>query len=108
MRNSTLRALSSGSVLSLSILLVAGCSRGDCRSDPSPRSNQDQGAVTAVNVARYLQLDPESALRRTNRKFRRRFQQVEAMLQARGVRFEQMGLAQLEELWQSAKLEDSR
>ncbi|MBV8207415.1 MAG: nucleoside triphosphate pyrophosphohydrolase [Acidobacteria bacterium] len=63
---------------------------------------------TAVNVARYLQLDPESALRRTNRKFRRRFQQVEAMLQARGVRFEQMGLAQLEELWQSAKLEDSR
>ncbi|HKD91677.1 MAG TPA: nucleoside triphosphate pyrophosphohydrolase, partial [Terriglobales bacterium] len=29
---------------------------------------------TAVNIARYLQLDPESALRKTNRKFKRRFQ----------------------------------
>ena len=27
-----------------------------------------------VNIARYLSLDPESALRKTNRKFRRRFQ----------------------------------
>ena len=31
-----------------------------------------------VNIARYLSLDPESALRKTNRKFKRRFQWMEA------------------------------
>ena len=33
-----------------------------------------------VNIARYLSLDPESALRKTNRKFRRRFQYLEERL----------------------------
>src|SRR5579872_4194293 len=33
-----------------------------------------------VNIARYLSVDPESALRKTNRKFKRRFQWMEARL----------------------------
>ena len=33
-----------------------------------------------VNIARYLSLDPESALRKTNRKFKRRFQWMEEQL----------------------------
>ena len=37
-----------------------------------------------VNIARYLSLDPESALRRTNRKFKRRFQWMEKQLHASG------------------------
>src|SRR5215471_3293607 len=37
-----------------------------------------------VNIARYLSLDPESSLRRTNRKFRRRFQYLEERLRERG------------------------
>jgi ATP diphosphatase len=61
---------------------------------------------TAVNIARYLQLDPESALRKTNRKFKRRFQHVEAALQARGVGFEQVSLDELESLWQNSKQHD--
>ncbi|HKD91857.1 MAG TPA: MazG nucleotide pyrophosphohydrolase domain-containing protein, partial [Terriglobales bacterium] len=61
---------------------------------------------TAVNIARYLQLDPESALRKTNRKFKRRFQHVEAALQARGQGFEQVSLEELESLWQESKQTD--
>ena len=61
---------------------------------------------TAVNIARYLQLDPESALRKTNRKFKRRFQHVEAALQARGQGFEQVSLEELESLWQESKQND--
>ena len=37
-----------------------------------------------VNIARYLSLDPESALRKTNRKFKQRFQWMEAQLRASG------------------------
>jgi nucleoside triphosphate diphosphatase len=37
-----------------------------------------------VNIARYLSLDPESALRKTNRKFKRRFQWMEERLRASG------------------------
>ena len=37
-----------------------------------------------VNIARYLSLDPESALRKTNRKFRRRFQYLEDRLREQG------------------------
>ena len=37
-----------------------------------------------VNIARYLALDPESALRKTNRKFRRRFEYLEDKLREQG------------------------
>src|SRR5712672_3114118 len=37
-----------------------------------------------VNIARYLSLDPESVLKKTNRKFKRRFQWVEEQLRASG------------------------
>src|SRR6266404_5071055 len=61
---------------------------------------------TAVNLARYLSLDPESALRRTNRKFKRRFQQMEAGLHARGKRVQEASIEEMEELWQASKAED--
>ena len=41
-----------------------------------------------VNIARYLSIDPESALRKTNVKFRRRFQWLEERLQRTGKRAE--------------------
>lgn len=56
-----------------------------------------------VNVARWLKLDPEQALRRSNAKFRRRFAQVEAGLAARGKAVEESDIAEMEELWQKAK-----
>jgi len=56
-----------------------------------------------VNIARYLSVDPESALRRTNRKFRRRFQWMEERLHASGRSADDAPMEELESLWQKAK-----
>ncbi len=59
-----------------------------------------------VNVARYLSLDPESALRKTNRKFRRRFQWMEARMRERGKKLPEATLEEMELLWQESKQQE--
>jgi len=59
-----------------------------------------------VNIARYLSLDPESALRKTNRKFRRRFEYLEDRLRAQGRRPDDASLAEMESLWQESKQQE--
>jgi nucleoside triphosphate diphosphatase len=59
-----------------------------------------------VNIARYLSLDPESALRKTNRKFKRRFQWMEERLRAGGRAPQQASMDELETLWQQAKQQE--
>ena len=61
-----------------------------------------------VNIARFLKVDPEQALRQTNRKFRRRFLQVEEGLDARGKTLQQASLDEMEALWQAAKLSEAK
>jgi len=62
-----------------------------------------------VNLARRLSVDSESALRRTNRKFRRRFGHLERELEKRGKTLEESDLEEMETLWQQAKtLEESK
>ncbi|HEY6763188.1 MAG TPA: nucleoside triphosphate pyrophosphohydrolase [Candidatus Sulfotelmatobacter sp.] len=56
-----------------------------------------------VNLARYLSVDPESALRKTNRKFKRRFQWMEAQLSQNGRSVDGVRMEELEALWQQAK-----
>lgn len=56
-----------------------------------------------VNIARYLSVDPESALRKSNRKFKRRFQWMEDRLHESGRAVDQASLEELENLWQQAK-----
>ena len=56
-----------------------------------------------VNIARFLKLDPEMALRKTNRKFRERFGQVERGLGDRGKTPAEATIEEMEELWQQAK-----
>lgn len=58
---------------------------------------------TVVNIARYLAVDPESALKRTNRKFKRRFQWMEAQIAAGGRRVQELSSEELESLWQRSK-----
>jgi MazG family protein len=58
-------------------------------------------AVT--NIARHLHVEPEAALKLTNRKFRRRFHYIEEGLPARGRSFESTTLEELESLWHEAK-----
>ncbi len=59
-----------------------------------------------VNIARYLSLDPESALRKANRKFKKRFQWMEERLHAEGRAAQQASMEELETLWQQAKREE--
>ncbi len=59
-----------------------------------------------VNIARYLSVDPESALRKTNRKFKRRFQWMEQRLHEAGRSPDQASMHELEALWQQAKGEE--
>lgn len=67
---------------------------------------------TIVNVARFLEVDPEQALRRANLKFRERFGRVERSLAERGRTFEQSraehGISEMEALWQQAKEEETQ
>ncbi|MBI4463789.1 MAG: nucleoside triphosphate pyrophosphohydrolase [Acidobacteria bacterium] len=58
---------------------------------------------TAVNVARFLKVDPESALRKTNRKFRHRFQWVERELKKAGKSPREATLAEMDALWERSK-----
>lgn len=59
----------------------------------------------ATNIARHLKVEPEAALKLTNRKFRKRFGFIERKLQEHGQTFDAITLAELESLWQQAKEE---
>ena len=57
----------------------------------------------AVNLARYVEVDPEAALRGANAKFERRFSHIERRLGEKGRRLEEANLDEMEALWQEAK-----
>jgi ATP diphosphatase len=57
----------------------------------------------AVNLSRFLGVDAEQALRRSNRKFERRFRRMESMLEEDGRRLAGQPVEQLELFWQEAK-----
>ena len=59
-----------------------------------------------INYARFIQVDPELALERTNRKFIRRFQRIEAMAGAQGKTLHDMTLWEMDELWNKVKEEE--
>jgi MazG family protein len=56
-----------------------------------------------VNVARFVKVDPEQALRRTNAKFRARFAHIERRLAAQGRQVAGTSIDELESLWQESK-----
>ncbi|MFL6550051.1 MAG: nucleoside triphosphate pyrophosphohydrolase [Povalibacter sp.] len=56
-----------------------------------------------VNVCRYLQIDPENALRLTNGKFERRFRYIEDQLAATGRSPQESTLTEMDALWDEAK-----
>jgi MazG family protein len=56
-----------------------------------------------VNLARFVNVDPEQALRKSNAKFRRRFAHVERSLRERGKALADSSISEMEELWQQAK-----
>ena len=59
-----------------------------------------------ANLGRHLGVEPEAALRRTNAKFIRRFEGVEAKLAARGKTPPQSNLTEMDALWDEVKAEE--
>ncbi|MFO7757704.1 MAG: nucleoside triphosphate pyrophosphohydrolase, partial [Roseovarius sp.] len=59
-----------------------------------------------ANLARHMNLCPETALRRTNAKFTRRFERIEALLREAGKTPSDSDLAEMDTLWNRAKAEE--
>jgi tetrapyrrole methylase family protein / MazG family protein len=60
-----------------------------------------------VNLARKLDVEPETALKKTNRKFRQRFKFIEDELKTNGTTLEASSLEEMDALWNAAKAEKS-
>jgi MazG family protein len=69
------------------------------------RTEEEYGdlMVVMVNLARHLKVDPETALRRANAKFERRFRAIEAALKAEGRTPSEATLDEMEDLWSRIK-----
>lgn len=61
-----------------------------------------------INYARFLQVDAESALERTNRKFIKRFTQMEEQAALSGKNLQDMTLEEMDELWNQAKKQNRK
>jgi len=59
-----------------------------------------------ANLARHLNIEPEAALRAANAKFTRRFEGVEAKLKEMGKSPDQSDLAEMDALWNAAKIDE--
>lgn len=86
--------------------------REECDEIEAEIENGDQAKASAevgdllfavVNLARHLDADPETTLRRANLKFERRFEAIEQALAAQGKRPQDATLAEMDALWNAAK-----
>ena len=78
----------------------------EAREESRPERLQDEIGdllFVIVNLARFLKVDPEQALRGTNAKFRRRFAHVEEGIEASGKTLREATMEEMESLWQDAK-----
>jgi MazG family protein len=87
---------------------IAGSGRPQISAPVRERLEDEVGDLffVLVNIARFLSLDPESALRRSNRKFKRRFQWIEERLRSTGRTPQEASMDELESLWQEAKRQE--
>ncbi|MEO1687152.1 MAG: nucleoside triphosphate pyrophosphohydrolase, partial [Pseudomonadota bacterium] len=58
------------------------------------------------NLGRHLKADPETAMRRTNAKFERRFRSIEARLRAQGRTVQEASMAEMDALWDAVKADE--
>jgi len=71
--------------------------------DPARQDEIGDLLFAVANLARWYKLDPESALRQANARFRRRFAYIEASAHAEGRSIVDLSLDEMEALWQKAK-----
>lgn len=87
---------------------VAGSGKPPVAEELRQRLEEEVGDMffVLVNIARYLSLDSESALKKANRKFKRRFQWMEGQLRISGRTPQEATMDELESLWQQAKQQE--
>jgi len=74
------------------------------RADPEELAGEVGDLLfVVVNVARFLSIDPETALARSNRKFMRRFRYVETRIKEQGRELKNATLEEMDALWNEAK-----
>jgi MazG family protein len=78
-------------------------------STPAPPSSTIEGEVgdilfVAVNLARFLDIDPEIALKKTSAKFSRRFRTMERLAREQGTSLAKIPRPQMESLWDQSKI----
>jgi XTP/dITP diphosphohydrolase len=56
-----------------------------------------------VNLSRYLNIQSENALAKTNTKFIKRFQLMEALVEAKDLKLSEMSLSEMDVYWEKAK-----
>ncbi len=73
--------------------------------DSKEKIEEEFGDVlfSLINYARFLQVDAEGVLEKTNKKFIYRFQQMEAIAVARGKKLEDMSLTEMDAIWDEVK-----
>lgn len=77
--------------------------------DPAEIEDELGDVVFAVvNLGRFLGVETEVALNRANNKFSRRFFQVEALLRQQGRKWQELDLAQMDELWMAVKAQEKK
>ena len=71
----------------------------------SVKMEEELGDVlfSLVNYARFLHIDPEAALEKTNKKFRKRFMEMEQLAAAQGTSLANMTLTEMDALWNQVK-----
>jgi nucleoside triphosphate diphosphatase len=87
---------------------IAGSAKSQISSDLRERLEDEVGDLffVLVNIARYLSLDPESSLKKANRKFKRRFQWMEEQLRSSSRSLHETTIQELESLWQQSKQQE--
>ena len=86
---------------------------GELREEIDEGGSQDRIAeeygdllFVVANLGRHLELDPETVLRVANRKFIRRFEKVELVIEKKGKNISQCSLEEMDSVWNEIRLED--
>jgi len=79
-----------------------------CRENEISRVSHELGDMlfAVTNLARFLKVDPETALRECNKRFKRRFEHVEERAREEGLVMEETPLERLDLFWEEAKREE--
>ena len=78
--------------------------------DTPERKQSEAGDVlfAVVNLLRWLEIDPEMALRETNTRFRQRFGYIESAAARQGKQVEDLSFEEMDALWEEAKTKNRR